>query len=313
MRSNCFLPIRILFKSDEHFKNNDVDFDRVICGIISNEVEKLRTNKDITVSVIYPNRLTDSDDPEPADWGRQLIDSNAWLQLRYARITIDNLVYTPVLIFDQFEEVFTNPLSQEWTDRFFAWLQELSADLCPQRIVKAIEAHVSDEDFPEIATRKCFKAIFSLRSEYIGKLDYWGVQRHYIPQLKNSRYLLRPLTIQGAREVITCQEGYNGLNAVADKIIDILRRQQKGRNYVQSLSSTLPCIPALFLSVVCSRAFSMTEQQRTNFMQQLAAENDEDKNSAVNTLTENFYMQAIADTAIPPDDMDVIEESRMYW
>lgn len=308
MKANCYFPVRILFNSDEHFKKNNIDFDKVVCGIIENEIEKLRSNNSISVNVVYPRRLTNSDDSELTNWEKELVDSYAWLKLRYERVTIDNLLYTPVLIFDQFEEVFTNPLSQEWTDKFFTWLQELSTDLCPQRIINELEKHIVNDDFPEINTQKYFKAIFSLRSEYVGKLDYWGIQRHYIPLLKNNRYLLRPLTIKGAKEVITQQEGYDGLNAVADEIIDVLRRQQKGKNYVLNENSELPCIPALFLSIICSRAFSMSQEERTAFMQRFVAEKDEDKETAINSLIESFYEKAVADCGIPSKDMGVIED-----
>ena len=308
MKANCYFPIRIIFKSDEHFKNKDVDFDNVICGIINNEIEKLRGNESLSVDVVYPKRLTNSDERELTDWEQEVIDSYAWLKLRYARITVDNLIYTPVLIFDQFEEVFTNPQSQEWTDKFFAWLQELSMDLCPQRIISELEKRVSDDAFPEIETQKHFKAIFSLRSEYVGKLDYWGLQRHYIPLLKNNRYLLRPLTIKGAKEVITQQDGYDGLNAVADEIIDILRKQQRGKNYVIDEKSELPCIPALFLSIICSRTFSMSEEGRMAFMHKLVAEKDEDRDAAINSLIEGFYEKAIAECGIPSNDMGIIED-----
>lgn len=309
MKANCYFPIRVVFKSDEqHFKNGNIDFDDVICRIIDDEIAKFSDNKDIVVNKIYPNRLTNGDSTELHEWEKELIENNAWLKLRYTRITIDNLLYIPVLIFDQFEEVFTNPLSQEWTDCFFAWLQELSTDLCPQKIITEIEKHTDEDDFPEISTHKYFKAIFSLRSEYVGKLDYWGMQRHYIPLLKSNRYLLRPLTIKGAKEVITEQEGYNGLNDVADDIVDMLRKLQKGKNYVESGTSNLPCIPALLLSIVCSRAFNMSTEERSEFIQGLVANNDDEKEYAINALIAGFYEKAISECEIPSGDMAVIED-----
>ena len=308
MKKDCYFPIRVIFKSDEHFKNINVDFGKVICDIVQNEVEKLKANKNIAVDVIYPQRLVDNGNDQLSGWEKELIESFAWLKLRYARITVDNLFYTPVLIFDQFEEVFTNPPSQEWTDKFFAWLQELSTDLCPQRIVKRIEEYIGKEEFPEINSQKHFKAIFSLRSEYVGKLDYWGLQRHYIPLLKNNRYLLRPLTLKGAKEVITQQDGYDGLNDVADNIIDTLRRMQKGKNYVASESSELLCIPAMLLSVVCSRAFNMSPQELTSFVQNLRTNKDNEE-TVINALIEGFYQDAISKCKIPLKEMGVIEDA----
>ena len=307
MKANCYFPVRIVFKSDEHFKNSIIDFDAVICRIIDEEIGKLIENQSIVVNKIYPNRLTNSDEEELQEWEKELIENNAWLKLRYTRITIDNLLYTPVLIFDQFEEVFTNPISQEWTDRFFTWLQELSTDLCPKRIITEVEKHIGEFDFPEISTHKYFKVILSLRSEYVGKLDYWGMQRHYIPLLKNNRYLLRPLTINGAKEVITGQEGYDGLDDATDDIVDMLRKLQKGKNYVESDTSDLPCIPALLLSIVCSRAFNMSLEERSEFIQSLVANNDDEKEAAIYALIAGFYEKAISECDIPSGDMAIIE------
>lgn len=303
LRSNFYYPIRIVFK-DKDFKDNNMDFNRFVCQIISDEVNKLKEDTTIRVDTIYPKRLSNDKSSEMAEWEKQMVDSYAWLRLRYAQLTIDNFVFTPVLIFDQFEEVFTNPQSQEWTDSFFAWLQELTMDLCPKVIVNGLENKLGSEKFPQIATQKHFKAIFSLRSEYIGQLDYWGMQKHYIPQLKNNRYLLRPLTIAGAKEVITQQEDFIGLNDVAEDIVDILRNLQKGKNSVLSKDSELPCIPALFLSVVCSQAFSLPKQELTDFIHKLRKEGVE----AVEKLIGQFYEKAVQSCEIPDKDLEIIEE-----
>ena len=304
LRGNFFYPIRIVFK-DIQFKDNNIDFNKYVCQAISDEVGKLKEDTSIRVDTIHPQRLSNDKSSEMAEWEKQLIDSYAWLRLRYARLTIDNFVFTPVLIFDQFEEVFTNPQAQEWTDKFFAWLQELTMDLCPKDIVDELESRLGTDRFPQIVTQKHFKAIFSLRSEYIGQLDYWGIQKHYIPQLKNNRYLLRPLTIAGAKEVITQQEGFTGLNDVAEDIVDILCNSQKGKNSVLSKESQLPCIPALFLSVVCSQVYSLPKQEQTDFIQKLRGKGKE----AIEKLIDRFYKKAVSECQIPDKDLEVIEES----
>ena len=303
LRSNFYYPIHIVFK-DKEFKNNNLDFNQFVCQKILNEVDKLKEDTTIRVDTIYPKRLSNNRSSEMAEWEKQMIDSYAWLRLRYAQVTIDNFVFTPVLIFDQFEEIFTNPQSQEWTDNFFVWLQELTMDLCPKVVVNDLGNKLGTERFPQIATQKHFKAIFSLRSEYIGQLDYWGMQKHYIPQLKNNRYLLRPLTIAGAKEVITQQEGFTGLNDVAEDIVDTLRNLQKGKNSVLSKDSELPCIPALFLSVVCSQAFSLPKQELTDFINKLRIEGEE----AVEKLIGQFYEKAVQSCEIPDKDLEIIEE-----
>lgn len=305
IRQNMYLPIHIVFKSDEHYLNADVDFDSVVCRAMDIEIRKIR-DKGYDVGLEYIRRLGESMSTE--DWEKGFIESNPWLRLRYSYISINGIAYIPVLIFDQFEEVFTNPSTQEWTDRFFAWLQEISTDVCPKRIVEKLKSKVDKGDFPEIYTQKQYKCIFSLRSEYIGSLDYWALQRHYIPLMKSNRYLLRPLTMSGAKEVISNQEGYSGLDEIADSIIGVLRKMQRGKNYVDSDSSDLPCIPALFLSVICSQAFEMTDSEKGSFIDRLKSRTSEDNSRAIDAIIEKFYDKTISRCSIPQEDMNVIED-----
>lgn len=308
LRQSCYHPIHIIFENKD-FSNENIDFDKFVCDTITKELDSLKSDPNIKVDIVYPQKLIKKTDKfENAEWEKEMIDSVAWLRLRYSMLTIDNLVFTPVLIFDQFEEVFTNPKSQEWTNRLFVWLQELTMDLCPKEIVNELERKIGNERFPLMATQKHFKAIFSLRSEYIGQLDYWGMQKHYIPQLKNNRYLLRPLTIEGAREVITQQDGYNGLADVVDEIIDTIRKSQKGKNFVENNTSYLPCIPALLLSVICSKAYGMSEQERCAFIEKLKGEKSISRGDAINEIIEEFYNEAITMCEIPNGDLEIIED-----
>lgn len=306
MRQNMYLPIHIVFRSDEHYSNGNVDFNQVVHKAIDNDLNKIK-EEGYEVTIEY-SIFFDRNVECLQEWEKTLIESNPWLWLRNSRIIIDSIVYTPVLIFDQFEEVFTNPSSQEWTDKFFAWLQELSTDICPKSIVDEILSKVGKKDFPNICTEKHYKCIFSLRSEYMGQLDYWGLQRHYIPLLKSNRYLLRPLTITGAREVITKQDGYSGLDEIADSVINVLRTKQKGKNYVEDKNSDLPCIPALFLSVICSQLFGMSSEEKSDFIDRLKSDNKEDNSSAIEVIIERFYEETIAKCDIPQSDMGIIEE-----
>ena len=63
----------------------------------------------------------------------------------------------PLLIFDQFEEVFTKA-NYVWTDAFFGWLEEISTDYVPESL-STVNTLGS-----EIPTQKNFKALFSFKS-----------------------------------------------------------------------------------------------------------------------------------------------------
>ena len=193
------------------------------------------------------------------------------------------LTFTTVFVFDQFEEVFNLPGSLVWTKKFFDWLEEVSSDSCPDEIAKKVRDIIGDKaTFPTIKEEKGFKAVFSLRKEFIGELDYWGMQKCFIPSLKDNRYCLKPLTYEGAKKVMTLQERFD-----KNKVEQILTYfvKQYSREPEKTISEGLPVIPALLLSVVCDS----WEKDLNAFAVLSAAE----IRKSLNKVLEVFFNQAI--------------------
>lgn len=288
LRRQNYFPINIRFKFDE--SDTQGDFDAIINKAIDDSLTKQVKN----LSSLKESILCDIDEDFDKEWQVQLIKKHVWLRLRYSIFKReDGTDVVPVLVFDQFEEVFTNPKSEIWTKEFFRWLEELSTDVCPDKILEAIKKKVGDE-LPLMSSSKKFKAIFSLRSEYVGQVDYWGLQHFYIPDLKNNRFFLKPLTPESAREVILQQDGLSYISK--EECDNIISGCCGNSDYVKA---NLPCIPASVLSIVCRELFNLDDAKRKDILNAL----NKDKNSTIDEILERYYERILSECGIKNDKL----------
>ena len=247
LRQNMYFPIAITFTSDDYQHTPD-SFDTIIERCIKNSIDNYNEN-DKGVNVEYKLCSTDFHDTDCQSELQKELSKYSWWKLRNFKPQVLGLTFSPVFVFDQFEEVFNSPGSIVWTKKFFDWLEAVSSDNCPDEIIKAIRSIVGAKAaFPEIKERKDFKAIFSLRKEYIGELDYWGMQRCFIPSLRDNRYCLKALTYEGAKNVMDQQERFE--KAKVKQVLDFFVKEYS-REPEETIAENLPIIPALLLSVVC--------------------------------------------------------------
>lgn len=250
MRRIGLFPIKITFSTDEYngkglpFMSEDtsfVDFDKLMMAKINQAVENYRRdfmathNIDGGYDIIF-EKISKYENVDISD--------SLWWKLRTETIQIPFGVfdYIPVIIFDQFEEIFR----ATWKAEFFRWLEKLMRETCPNEV--AVKYNGSRDDLP---SKRLFKLIFSMRYEYIGELDYWCSQRFYIPQLLKDRYFLRALNLEQAKQVIveqSCGDEY-ALSTIRDKANEILKILSDERNC--GLNNTPDGISAILLSILC--------------------------------------------------------------
>ncbi len=159
-----------------------------------------------------------------------------------------NRLVKPVIVLDQFEEVFT--LGQR-SDRSAARVAQLAGDLealLEHRPPDAVRARL--ESRPDDALRYDFqrdgvKFVISLREDFLAQLDPW---RARMPSLVQHRFRLERMTGAQALEVVQ-RAGQNLVDAaVAKEIVDFVSRSQR-RTQAGALQQR-DVEPAL-LSVVC--------------------------------------------------------------
>lgn len=136
-------------------------------------------------------KLPIADPTEPAS--RAFLPRTLWGELK-RRQTSPNQVF--ILIFDQFEEIFTYPKEQQETFK-----QQL-ADLLYADIPEYLEQHEDDHTPEEIALmsqKLDVKAVFSIRADRLSELDQL---KDKLPAILNKRYELRALRREQAREAL---------------------------------------------------------------------------------------------------------------
>lgn len=278
MKKIGYYPIKIVFSSDEYERinipqkeDNKIDFD----ACILKKIEELTSQVNFEVEerfISLPSSLS----------------SILWWKLRTQTIQVPfgEFNYIPVLIFDQFEEI----LRAKWKNEFFAWLEEFSSDECPESIYNSIS------NYERIPSQKKFKAIFSMRYEYVGELDYWCSQRYFIPQMMRGRYFLKPFTRKQALEIITNQELPQTLEEKfrheATNILDNINRDS-----ANSLGNDE--VPAVVLSLVCHILF-----EKWSFDLDFLIDN-----TGINSVIHEYYMEEIKAIGIPDKERRQIENT----
>ena len=248
LRENMYFPIEMTFTENDYQTTPD-RFDRIIDRCISDSIAAYN-EKSQGIRIEYQLCSTDFAGMEAQSRLQQELSHHSWWKLRNYKPQAMGLTFTPVFVFDQFEEVFSMPGSTVWTLTFFKWLEEVSADSCPKHIASTIKSMIgTDAAFPAIKEEKGFKAVFSLRKEFMGELDYWGMQKCFIPALKDNRYCLKPLTYLGAQKVMQQQSSFEAgkMEQVLHHFVSLYSREPQ-----RTISENLPAIPALLLSVVCN-------------------------------------------------------------
>lgn len=282
LRGSLYFPINISFNQKD-FENSNIDFDEIILKRIDEAFETYR--KDTDNQVVYDMSSTDFSeyDEERKNTLLEKTKNKSWWKLRNYKPQIAGIDLIPVFVFDQFEEVFDRPKSALWTKKFFSWLETVSTDLCPNDIVSIVRAEIGeDAPFPKIKKSKDFKAIFSLRNEFIGDLDYWCMQKFFIPDLKNNRFCLKSLTINGAKEIM--EQGEFDVQIVSDVIKNLA-----GNEYSDT-ELDIPCISALLLSIVCT---SLSEKSETIKQDLEVLKGNNDTDFMMNHIITLFYLQSI--------------------
>lgn len=281
LRENMYFPIAITFTSDDYQVTPD-NFDTIIDRCIKDSITEYN-EKNKGVNVEYRFCSSDFQGLDCQAELQQALSKYSWWKLRNYKPQTMGLTFTPVFVFDQFEEVFNMPGSIVWTKKFFDWLEDVASDSCPDEIAKKVRDVIgTNAAFPAIKEEKDFKAVFSLRKEFIGELDYWGMQKCFIPSLKNNRYCLKALTYEGAKKVMTQQERFD-----ESKVEQVLTHfvKQHSREPEQTIKEHLPIIPALMLSIVCDG----WEKDIDTFAQLSTAEIGQ----SLTTVLESFFNQAI--------------------
>lgn len=131
-----------------------------------------------------------------------------------------NELLIPIVIIDQFEDIFKDEVTDNSAELFFSNLDDLSNVVPPISIREKIQ----DLETFRYKQSSDFRFVFSLREDYLPRLDDY-VYSINIPELRKSRYGITLMNSNQAREVILGPSKEIVSEPVAKKIIDLLSVQ----------------------------------------------------------------------------------------
>ncbi len=145
-----------------------------------------------------------------------------------------NYPLTPVIVLDQFEELFT--LGERVPDLVEDFRNDLG-DLAENRIPVDLSARI-DKD-PALAARFSlrsmnYKVLVSLREDFLADLEVW---RRLIPALGRSRTRLRPLGADEAFDAVHTPAGTMMTADLAHRVVDIIAGEDLQRGGERALGS----------------------------------------------------------------------------
>lgn len=286
LRVNDFLPVRIVL-SDDNF-NTDLEedeLDDLVWTAIERAVNKENesTAKQYRNIILYPLSTSESDNAVHEKLG--------W-KLRNTELRGDSFhKITPVIIFDQFEEVFSKAKDISWTNTFFHWLENLYDD-------SAYNAYSENQ-------QKQFKVLLSMRSDYISELDYWAMDKYFIPSLKNNRYCLKALTLNGTEEIIN-KLYVNKIEGISTKeILEATKTEKAG--YLENNDKSIPCISALALSLI----ITCIEEAKSGIQKIIKdfEKNEYTTNVLFDKILEFYYNTSIKECGITKSEQETLESA----
>jgi hypothetical protein len=198
---------------------------------------------------------------------------------------------TPLLIFDQFEEIFTLAQSDDFgRERAAQFIEEL-ADLVENRPPKALEARLDADD--SVAeqfdfTRSDYRVLIALREDYLAHLEAFKAA---MPSITQNRMRLAPMTGEQALEAVTKPGG----NLVSQEVAEAVVRFIAGGSEIRNAE-----VEPSLLSLICRELNNARiAQGRSEISADLLA-------GSHDTILAEFYERALADQ--PPGVRHFIED-----
>lgn len=234
-------------------------------------------------------------------------------------------IVTPLLVFDQFEEIFTLQSCERIRKEFFNGLADLLNDVKPLYVVeKEREAFLQNADTPvKIIETASFKGlnlslnlknkssqqglkrktyfeapsyhiVFVLREDF---LSYLEVYASSIPVMRNNRFALQPINEEQAAEII--MKPREGL--VSKEVAKLIIEKVTGRTDFALDGKPEIEVPSAILSLYLSRLYDkMVADGKSKIDKELVENHSAD-------IIEDFYLEAIKN--LPNDCVERLENT----
>src|SRR3990172_4386503 len=213
--------------------------------------------------------------------------TSLWHYLKTAEFwSPDDVLLTPVFIFDQFEEFFTNH-SIENRISFITELANIVRGRAPKTVSEiSTDTHAKSDTAPEV------KIVISIREDMLGLLEELSLE---IPNILQNRFRLSYLSRQNAMESIiqpalTQNEHldtkpFSYSEDALNEILNFLNRHRKGKKQIESDE-----IEPFQLQLLCQEFENkIWQKQQTGDEVIEIKQNDLGGQAGMNRILENFY------------------------
>jgi len=153
---------------------------------------------------------------------------------------------TPVLVFDQFEEIFTLGGSRQQDSDIFEQLADLAENRIPAAVRQRAEAPGQRQSVE--AGVPNYKIVLSLREDFVWRLD---TLRPILPAIMRNRFALGPLDAARGLEIIRNSGKQWVTDEVAQDIIDAVISSRRG----EGVSTAAEEVEPAYLNVMCNELF----------------------------------------------------------
>ena len=204
----------------------------------------------------------------------------------------DDHLVTPLLLLDQFEEIFTlSTIGDSRAKEFFNQLSDLCNDQYPQYIQHYIENSDEAIIYPERINYRC---VISLREDFLARLEEYSSE---IPALGLNRYSLQPLTGLQALDIIMKPSPGLVSQQVALSILEkVTKRDALSMDMLKNVS-----VEPFLLSLFCNELDKKRQERKENTIT-LSLVNDFGK-----SIIKDYFRNAMS--KISPDSLDFLEKN----
>ena len=216
--------------------------------------------------------------------------------------TEKNKLVRPVLVFDQFEEIFTlGRQMPHLVERFRTELADLIENRIPASLASQLEALNGESTTLDVHATRC-KVVLSLREDFLADLEGW---RATMPSLRHNRMRLLPMDADNAKEAIFNERTRHLIDETrAAEIVGFLSGQSIGASGSALALAGYVCeqgeIDPALLSLFCARVNERRKNEHKSTIDEALVA------GARQTVVADFYRDCVKDQ--PASARHFIEE-----
>lgn len=231
---------------------------------------------------------------------------------------VTNESVRPLIVLDQFEEIFTLQQDENKKKNFFSELANLLNEVTPQYIVNAnidnaqsknqktkpkSSAFVLDlgsndeEESEEYVSESLFNIVFTIREDFLSYLERYT---KFIPVMKSNRYALLPLNEEQAKDIIMSPiPGLVDIDVAKLIIQKVTARTDFNLNDAPEID-----VDAAVLSLYLSRLYDKKGEESSTITAELVDVSSKD-------IIKDFYEESVYD--LPISDVEKIEDQLLTY